>query len=361
MDISALRKKYADELKTLEPVRMPKDCFYPAPPVRNSVITQRENYLRILRREKPMFMAIDLDEYMLSPAIFPDAVARAFVVDADGMPSSGPGGKDMFGIEWEYVPQVGGSMVRPGTPKVADINHWEEDITFPDIDQWDWEGSSQRNAPLHTTAFATNVWMMNGLFERLISFLDFENAALALIEDDQQEAVHRLFAKLTDLYIEIIRRIKRYYNPDILYFHDDWGGQTGPFFSLRTCREMIVPYLKKVIDAVHQEGMLFNFHSCGKIEPLVPAMIEAGVDTWCGQPMNNFQMLYDRYGQQIALGIYTVPPAKDAAEEEVVKAVQAFLDVYTQKGVAYPVLFADEISDTYLEILYMLSRERFAE
>jgi hypothetical protein len=28
----------------------------------------------------------------------------------------------MFGIEWEYVPQVGGSMVRPGKPFVEDAN-----------------------------------------------------------------------------------------------------------------------------------------------------------------------------------------------------------------------------------------------
>ncbi len=361
MNMKQLREKYADELKILEPVPMPKACFWPAPAVRNSIITQRENYLRILRREKPMFMAIDLDEYMLSPAIFPDAVARGFVVDMDGMPESGPGGKDMFGIEWEYVEQVGGSMVRPGAPAVEDIHKWEEAIVFPDIEQWDWEGSAKRNAPLHTSAFATNVWIMNGIFERLISFMDFENAAVALVDEEQQPSVHRLFDKLSDLYVDIVRHIKKYFQPDVIYFHDDWGSQRAPFFSLSTCREMIVPYLKKVIDAVHQEGMIFNFHSCGKNEPLVPAMIEAGVDTWCGQPMNDFKMLYEQYGEQIALGIYTVPPAKDATEEEVVKAVQDFLDTYTCKGVAYPVIYADEYSDAYLDILYMLSRERFSQ
>ena len=361
MNIAELREKYAQELKIVGQVKMPKTAFYPSPDVRNTVITQRENYLRILRREKPAFMAIDLDEYMLSPAIFPDAVARAFVVDNDGLPESGPGGKDMFGIDWVYVEQVGGSMVRPGDPTVKDIEHWEDYITFPNLDNWDWEGSSQRNADLHCTEFATNVWIMNGIFERLISFCDFEAAAMALIDEDQQEAVHRLFDRLGDLYVDMIKRIKKYYNPDIIYFHDDWGSQHAPFYSLNTCREMIVPCLKRVVDATHAEGMLFNFHSCGKIEALVPAMIEAGVDTWCGQPMNDFKAIYDQYGDKIALGIYTIPPAEDASEEEVVACVQKFLDDFTGKGVAYPVIYADKFSDQYLDILYMLSRERFEE
>ena len=32
---------------------------------------------------------------------------------------------------------------------------------------------------------------------------------------------------------------------DGVMFHDDWGSQRAPSFSPATCREMIVPYLKR--------------------------------------------------------------------------------------------------------------------
>lgn len=362
MDIYALLEKYRDELKERPNVKMPVGCFWPPPPLRHTPITPRENYLKFCRKEKPVFMAIDTDEFMLSPKIFPDAIARAFVVDNEGIDPKDFGGKDMFGIDWVYVEQVGGSMVRPGKPKVEDIEEWEKYITFPDIDSWDWEESGRRNKDLVTREFATNIWIMNGLFERLISFLDFEDAAVALIDEDQKEAVHRFFDKLTDLYERMITKIKETYDVDVIYFHDDWGSQRSSFFSLDVCREMVMPYLKRVVDATHNNGMIFNFHSCGKCGNLIPAMIEAGVDVWCPQPMNDFKYLYDNYGKEITIGVTLPAPPVDAAMEEVVETCQKFLDDYTgEKGYAFPVIYEPEYHEKFLEVLYVLSREKFAE
>lgn len=355
-----LLEKYKEELKVIGTVEAEKISAYPLPPVIASPITARENYLRFARREKPVFMAVDLDEVMLSPGIFPDAVARHFVVDHEGITDDSEGGKDMFGVDWVYIPAAGGSMVRPGNPKVKDIERWEKYITFPDIEKWDWEGSAKANKSLICREFATDIWIMNGMFERLISFLDFEDAAVALIDEEQKTAVHRLFDRLASLYEDMIGKIKKYYDVDLIYFHDDWGAQRAPFFSLEVCREMIVPYLKRVVDAAHRNGMYFNFHSCGKIETLVPAMIEAGVDIWCGQPMNDFKMMYDKYGRDITLGIYFLPPTAEAGTEEVIKACEDFLDQYTCNGYAFPVIYEPEYHPDFLKVLYVLSRERFA-
>ena len=38
--------------------------------------------------------------------------------------------------------------------------------------------------------------------------MEFENAALALIDDDEKEAVHRLFDKLCDLYDALFEKYK---------------------------------------------------------------------------------------------------------------------------------------------------------
>lgn len=360
MDIKELLRKYEDELKELGEFTVAPGGWSPGP-ILNSPITARENFLRFARREKPMFMPFDTDEVMTSPAIFPDAVARAFCVDNVGLPPEGPGGKDMFGVEWVYVEQVGGSMVKPGAPTLTDVEDWESVIHFPNLDDWDWEGSAKANANLYGREYATDVWIMNGLFERLISWMDFEAAAMALIDEDCADSLHALLDRLTCLYEDMIARIKKYYNPDIIYFHDDWGSQRSPFFSLDTCREMIVPYLKRVVDAAHKNGILFNFHSCGCIGKLVPAMIEAGVDVWGGQPMNDYKAIYDQYGTQIALEVTITPPAVDASEEEVVQCVQDFLDNYTANGVAIPMIYEPEFHALFRPLMYCMSRERFAQ
>jgi len=39
---------------------------------------------------------------------------------------------DFFGVDWVYVPSVGGSMPRPGVkPLLEDVNDWPEKIVFP--------------------------------------------------------------------------------------------------------------------------------------------------------------------------------------------------------------------------------------
>ncbi|NLO49088.1 MAG: hypothetical protein GX111_12405 [Clostridiales bacterium] len=80
-----------------------------------------------------------------------------------------------------------------------------------------------------------------GYFERLISFVGFENAAITLVDEDQKKAVHRLFEKLTDFYIEYAQLLHRYLNVEWIEFHDDWGNQRSLMFSLETHREIIFP------------------------------------------------------------------------------------------------------------------------
>jgi len=360
VDIQTLLEKYQDELKVIGEFTIAPDA-YPPGPIQNSPITARENFLRFARREKPVFMPFESDEVMVSPAIFPDAIARALCFDNVGMRREDCGGKDMFGVEWEYVPQVRGSMVKPGNPIMEDVTEWESVIHFPNMDEWDWEGSSKLNANLFGKEFATDIWIMNGLFERLISWMDFEGAAMTLIDDDVEEEYHALMDRLTCLYEDLITRIKKYYDPDIIYFHDDWGSQRAPFFSPDTCREKILPYLKRVVAVTHKNGMLFNFHSCGCIGQMVPLMIEAGVDIWAGQSMNDHKALYDQYGRDIAMEIYLIPPTEEASEEDVLEAVQTFLDTYTTNdGCAAPMLYGPA-HPLFRPLMYCLSRERFAE
>ena len=106
--------------------------------------------------------------------------------------------------------------------------------------------------------------ILSGFWERLMSLMDVEGAAVALIDEEQKAGVHRLFDALCNLYDEYIDRMVKHCDIDCVLVHDDWGTQNGPFFSLDTCMEMIAPYLKRMVESAHKRGLLFELHSCGK-------------------------------------------------------------------------------------------------
>ena len=313
--------------------------FYPptrvnVPPAKklNTPITPKENFKMLYRGEVPMWIPMSTDKLTLTPRIDPDNMARAFAFEANSItPEEMVGGKDKFGIEWVYVPVAQGSMVKPGNPTLLDVNDWKEVINFPNIEEWDWEGTKKSHEEYCKTDRLIQVTMLTGFFERLISFMDFENAALAMIDDDQKEALHELYSAIADLYIKMIDKFIECYNMDLFQLHDDWGSQRAPFFSLNTAMEMIVPHMKRIVDHCHSKGIFIELHSCGKNEMLVPAYIEAGFDSWTGQPMNDKNLLYDLYGDKIMLGIEpditktaTAPFDVDAS----VESAKAFVEKY---------------------------------
>ena len=48
-------------------------------------------------------------------------------------------GKDWFGVDWTYVPEMHAPMPTPGKILFDDISEWKEHVKFPDLDAIDWE------------------------------------------------------------------------------------------------------------------------------------------------------------------------------------------------------------------------------
>ena len=299
----------------------------PGVPILNTPVTPRENFRAFLAGKRPLWMPSFAETCMFMPALIPDNPTRGFV--REDTPYTGPyGGADWLGVSWVYDPATRSSMVRPGAPKVPDITRWEHYLTFPDLDSLDWAGSAAANQSHRTDRRAVQAPVYTGLFERLVSLLDMSGALIALVDPEEQGAVHRLFDRLCVFYDDLFAHLARWYRIDYLWFHDDWGTQRAPFFSADTCREMLLPYLRRVVESAHRHGFGFEMHSCGKIEPLLPVMIEAGVDMWGGQPLNDKATLYREYGRDIKLGVDMAPLPPDAADALRRETVERFLERY---------------------------------
>lgn len=65
---------------------------------------------------------------------------------------------------------------------------------------------------------------------------------------------------------------------DSVMFPEDWGTQNRTLISPKLWYDMFFPRFKRLCNTAHNCGIKVFMHSCGQIEPIVPGLIEAGVD-----------------------------------------------------------------------------------
>ena len=331
--------------------------YMPGPgktPVYSTPITPKENMLRMYQGKTPMWVPMSGETSKIMMDADPERVARN-----PGPDPRRPDGKriDGWGVEWIFVDVVGGAMVKPGAPMVTDIEEWEKQVKMiPDPDTWDWKGCAERSLPGVDPDFALYVARPGCLFERLIALMDFENAAVALIDEDQKEATHRLLRTITDIQKKAYTYIHEYLHPDIVCFNDDWGSQRAEFFSVETAREMLLPYVTELCSHVHSLGMYWDLHCCGFVEGFVPLFCEAGYDSWGGQPMNDKWKLKQLYGDKMLFTAHVNCP-KDATEEEQDRIIKEFFD--TMGADNRCLIDARNYPDGFREKLYEAGRKNY--
>lgn len=92
---------------------------------------------------------------------------------------------------------------------------------------------------------------------------------------------------------------------DVVCFYDDAGMQTGMQISPELWRRVIKPAWRRVLDAVRRQSpeTRFFLHSCGKIEAIIPDIIELGFHML--HPVQpecmDFAALYRQYRRDIVL------------------------------------------------------------
>lgn len=324
----------------------------PPSPIKNYPIAPRTNFEALMIDKKPYWLPVTTD--------------AAFIMDPWNN-HMGRGGMqdfvDDFGITWVYEPVAGGSIVRGDMPQLLDdVNNWKEKVKLPDIDSWEWEECA-KNSKIDMR-FSTMMSFTNGFwFERLISFMGFMPAAMALIDDEQTDAIHELFGALTDLGCKIIDKYCEYFPQiDIFNVHDDWGSQMAPFFSEEVARELFLPYMKQICDHIHSKGRIASLHSCGHNDSRVHIFVEAGFDEWQPQDMNDIDKMYKEYGDKIVLSVF--PDRTDlatASEEEQRQAARDMVDKYSEPGKPVTMSFVGLMRSTpvFLDELYAYSRKKY--
>ncbi len=111
---------------------------------------------------------------------------------------------------------------------------------------------------------------------------------------------------------------------DVITDGDDVGMQKGMMLSPQMWRRFLKPKYAELIDLCHRNGVFFFFHSDGWIEPIIPDLIEIGVDILnpiqpeCMDPAKLKELYGDKLCFDGTIGVQSTLPfgsSEDVARE----------------------------------------------
>ena len=146
-------------------------------------------------------------------------------------------------------------------------------------------------------------WSGVNVFECMHPVCGHENMLVGMVLEP--EWILDMGEVYSDLTVELMKILfEREGKPDGLFFYEDMGFKERPFMSPDMYRELIMPSHIKTIEFAHSLGLPVFMHSCGFIEPLLPHMVEAGID--CLQAMEvkagmDLLRIHRNFGKKIAL------------------------------------------------------------
>jgi len=94
---------------------------------------------------------------------------------------------------------------------------------------------------------------------------------------DNPRLAHELAEMVIDYKIRLMRRAIRE-GADAVVSGDDYANQHGTVMSPQHFRQFVLPYLKRSIDAAHDEGVPFIKHTDGNIWAILDDLVQAGID-----------------------------------------------------------------------------------
>jgi uroporphyrinogen decarboxylase len=142
--------------------------------------------------------------------------------------------------------------------------------------------------------FATFVMTIN---EFLMSLNDF---LIACLED--RDFVEHMLDVSTDYWVRFSRALARE-GIDWCYTADDFGFKTGLFLRPDMLKELWFTRYRRIMDPIKSAGIAVMCHSDGKVDELLPWIIDYGVDAF--NPMDPYCVDYRdykrRFGDRITL------------------------------------------------------------
>jgi uroporphyrinogen decarboxylase len=182
---------------------------------------------------------------------------------------------------------------------------WEEvREKLVNIDERRIDFESYRRVKAHAKA-KDKFFVVSGVnvFEQLHPLCGHENMLVGMaLDPDWITDMVNVYSEMTLQLQEIL--FAKEGKPDGIWYYEDMGFKQRPFISPAMYRELIFPSHKRSIAFAHERNLPVIMHSCGFVEPLLPGMVEAGID--CFQTIEikagmDLFRIYKNFGDVLSL------------------------------------------------------------
>jgi uroporphyrinogen decarboxylase len=150
-----------------------------------------------------------------------------------------------------------------------------------------------------------------------------------------------MFKRCADFSIQLAEQACRRFPLDWLWTGDDVAGQDALMMSPAMWREQIKPQLQRVFDVSKAAGLWHAHHCCGALRPIIPDLIEMGLDVLNPIQCNCEGMdpldLKKEFGRDIAFmgGLDTVDVLPHGSVSDVRRSTARLLKGMTDDGGGY--------------------------
>ncbi len=159
----------------------------------------------------------------------------------------------------------------------------------------------------------------------------------------RREYVHKVFEKQCEIGLQNLEKIYALVGDRVsavFVTGTDFGTQAGPFISLKSYRNLFMPYHCEVNNWIHEHTQWKSFiHSCGSVAALIPSFIEAGFDILNPVQTSAAGMsplgLKERFGKQLTFwggGIDTQQALPFGSPEEIIAQVKERMNIFGRDG-----------------------------
>jgi uroporphyrinogen decarboxylase len=199
------------------------------------------------------------------------------VYDVRPSPPAGwvpPGdGVDEWGCRWEKTDEP-----NMGQPKGNPLKDWDAlaDYRFPDPyapGRFDEVAAQLKRAGDKYVLIVSQF----GLFERDHFLHGYPETLRDLYLEP--EKVHYLLDRVLEYQLGFVDCVSRFGGAiHGLFMTDDWGTQLGPMIGVPLWRKFFKPRYQRLFAAAHAAGLHTWLHSCGRINAIIPELVEVGLD-----------------------------------------------------------------------------------
>lgn len=111
-----------------------------------------------------------------------------------------------------------------------------------------------------------------GLLENVTDLVGFENLCFMMYEEE--DLTKEIFDAVGSRLLKFYQIVSSIAPVGALIVNDDWGFKTQTMFSPDTLRQLVFPWHKKMVEAIHRNGKYAILHSCGNLTDVMDDIVD---------------------------------------------------------------------------------------